>query len=201
MKKICFLLIILLKFFTSINAQVVENFTDDNFTANPAWVGGTADWIVNPTLQLQSNNTTASSTFYLSTANTLATTAQWEFYCNLTFNTSGTNYADVFLTASASDITLNTTTGYFVRIGNTADEISLYKKDATGTLIKIIDGVDGITNISNNILKIKVVRNAANLWTLSRDITGLGNSFVSEGTVTDNTYNTSAFFGDRKSVV
>ena len=195
MKKIYFLFIVLIQCFTSANAQVVENFTDGNFTANPAWVGSTADWIVNPALQLQSNNTTASSTFYLSTANTLATTAQWEFYCNLTFNTSGTNYADVFLTASASDITLNTTTGYFVRIGNTADEISLYKKDATGTVIKIIDGVDGITNISNNILKIKVVRNAANLWTLSRDITGLGTSFVSEGTVTDNTYNTSAFFG------
>ena len=146
-------------------------------------------------MQLQSNNTVASSTFYLSTASTLATTAQWEFYCNLTFNTSSTNYADVFLTASASDITLNTTTGYFVRIGNTNDEICLYKKDAAGVVTKIIDGVDGITNISNNILKIKVVRSAANLWTLQRDITGVGTSYFTEGTITDNTYSTSAFFG------
>ncbi len=119
------------------NAQLVDNFTDGNFTASPIWLGNTADWIVNPTLQLQSNNTIASSTFFLSTASTMATTAQWDFFTNLTFNTSSTNYVDVFLTASASDLSLNTTTGYFVRIGNTTDEICLYKKDATGTITKI----------------------------------------------------------------
>jgi hypothetical protein len=195
MKKLFFILFISILFKNIANAQVTDNFSDGNFTTAPAWVGGIADWIVNPTLQLQSNNLVASSTYYLSTTNTLATTAQWEFYCNLTFNTSSTNYADVFLTASASDLTLNTTTGYFVRIGNTADEICLYKKDATGVVTKIIDGVDGIINTSNNILKIKVIRNAANLWSLQRDITGLGTSFFTEGTVVDNTYNTSAFFG------
>jgi Lamin Tail Domain/CHU_C Type IX secretion signal domain/Bacterial Ig-like domain len=177
------------------NAQINENFADGNFTTAPAWGGGVADFIVNPSLQLQSNNTVANSAYYLSTASTLATTAQWEFYCNLTFNTSSTNYVDVFLTASAADLTLNTTTGYFVRLGNTADEIALYKKDGTGAVTKIIDGVDGILNTSNNTLKIKVTRTSANLFTLSRDITGTGNSFVAEGTVTDATYNTSAFFG------
>jgi Lamin Tail Domain len=195
MKKLLCILFVMISSTNIATSQFVDNFTDGNFTASPAWVGGTADWIVNPALQLQSNNTIANSTYYLSTASTLATTTQWEFYCNLTFNTSSTNYADIFLTASASDLTLNTTTGYFVRIGNTNDEICLYKKDATGVVTKIIDGVDGITNISNNILKIKVIRNAANLWTLQRDITGLGTSYISEGTITDNTYTTSSFFG------
>ena len=195
MKKLLCILFVIITSTNITKAQVVDNFGDGNFTASPAWIGSTTDWIVNPALQLQSNNTVASSTFYLSTASTLATTAQWEFYCNLTFNTSSTNYADVFLTASASDITLNTTTGYFVRIGNTNDEICLYKKDAAGVVTKIIDGVDGITNISNNILKIKVVRSATNLWTLQRDITGIGTSYFTEGTITDNTYGTSAFFG------
>lgn len=176
-------------------AQVTENFTDGNFTANPTWVGNSADWIVNPAFQLQSNNTVANSSFYLSTASTLATTAQWDFYCNLAFNTSGTNFVDVFLTASASDLSLTTTTGYFVRLGTTQDEIALYKKDAAGVTTKIIDGLDAVLNTSNNILKIRVIRNAANLWTLSRDITGTGNNYFVEGTVTDNTYNSSAFFG------
>jgi Lamin Tail Domain/Bacterial Ig-like domain len=195
MKKIILALTIIIGCFTNTQAQLNETFTDGNFTTNPTWVGGTADWIVNPALQLQSNNLIANSTYYLSTANTLANTAQWDFYCNLTFNTSSTNYADVFLTASASDVTLNTTTGYFVRIGNTNDEICLYKKDATGTITRIIDGVDGSTNTSNNTLKIRVVRNAANVWTLSRDLTGTGSSYFTEGTVTDNTFSTSAFFG------
>jgi Lamin Tail Domain/Bacterial Ig-like domain/CHU_C Type IX secretion signal domain len=195
MKKIILALAFIIFYSSNTNAQLNETFTDGNFTANPAWIGGTADWIVNPALQLQSNNLIANSTYYLSTANTLATTTQWDFYCNLTFNTSSTNYADVFLTASASDLTLNTTTGYFVRIGNTNDEICLYRKDATGVVTKIIDGVDVTTNTSNNILKIRVVRNAANVWTLSRDLTGSGASYFTEGTVTDNTFSTSAFFG------
>jgi Lamin Tail Domain/Bacterial Ig-like domain len=195
MKKTILILTFIICCLSNSQAQLNETFADGNFTANPAWVGGAADWIVNPSFQLQSNNLVLNSTYYLSTANTLATTAQWDFYCNLTFNTSSTNYADVFLTASASDLTLNTTTGYFVRIGNTNDEICLYKKDATGTITRIIDGVDGSTNTSNNTLKIRVVRNAANMWTLSRDLTGTGASYFTEGTVTDNTFSTSAFFG------
>ncbi len=188
-----FLLIICVS--TNTQAQFSDNFSDGNFTTNPTWVGNTADWTVNTNLQLQSNNTTVNSSFYLSTASTLATVAQWDFYCNLAFNTSSTNYADIFLTASASNLLLPTTTGYFVRIGNTLDEICLYKKDATGVITKIIDGVDGVTNQSNNILKIRVTRNAANLFTLSRDITGIGNNYFTEGSVTDATYTTSAFFG------
>ena len=195
MGKYLLALIFFLNAFYKADAQFTDNFTDGNFTANPTWVGNTADWIVNPALQLQSNNTVANSNFYLSTASTLATTAQWDFYCNLSFNTSGANYADVYLTASASDITLNTTTGYFVRIGNTLDEIALYRKDASGIVTKIIDGVDGTTNTSNNILKIRVIRTAANVWILSRDLTGTGSSYFTEGSVTDATFTTSAFFG------
>lgn len=175
-------------------SQFADNFNDGNFTANPVWTGNTADWIVNPASQLQSNNTTLNSSFYLSTPNTLATTAQWDFYSQLTFNPSGANYVDVFLTASGSDISQTSTTGYFVRIGNTDDEISLYRKDAAG-VVKIIDGSNAILNTSNNVMKIRVVRTAANLWILSRDLTGTGNSFITEGNVSDATYTTSAFFG------
>jgi len=147
------------------NAQFIDSFTDGNFSANPAWSGNTADWIVNPSLQLQSNNNVASSNFYLSTANTLATTAQWEFWCQITFNPSSTNYIDFYLTASVSDITQSAVTGYFVRIGGTSDEISLYRKNANGTSTLIIDGLDGTLNSSSNTMKIRVIRDASNQWT------------------------------------
>ena len=176
-------------------AQFTDNFTDGNFTTNPAWAGGSTDFTVNAALQLQSNNLTASSNFYLSTASTKASTAQWDFYSAFTFNTSGTNYTDVYLTASAADLTLTTTTGYFVRIGNTDDEISLYRKDAGVAAVKIIDGANGSTNTSNNVMKIRVIRNSANQWTLFRDLTGTGNTYTSEGVVTDASYLNSAFFG------
>jgi len=176
-------------------AQINESFNDGEFTSNPSWTGNTADWIVNPALQLQSNNTVANSTFYLSTANSLATTTQWEMYIKLDFNPSSLNYVDVFLTASASDLNSNNTTGYFVRIGNTDDEVSLYRKDAAGAVTKIIDGANGILNNSTNVMKIKVIRAAGNQWTLFRDLSGTGTGYVSEGVVTDATYTTSAFFG------
>jgi hypothetical protein len=177
-----------------VKAQFTDNFNDGDFTANPTWIGGTSDFIVNAALQLQSNHTTANSNFYLSTASTKATTAQWDFYCQFSFNTSSANYTDVYLTASASDVTLASTTGYFVRIGNTDDEISLYRKDAGLPAIKIIDGINGSTNTSNNVMKIRVIRNASHQWTLLRDLSGVGTSYTSEGIVTDATYLTSAFF-------
>lgn len=189
---LCFLLCIGLL----AKAQLNENFSDGDYTANPAWATSAAgDWIVNGSQQLQSNNLVASSTFYISTPSTLATTAQWEFYSQITFNPSSTNYIDVYLTASASDISQTATTGYFVRIGNTVDEISLYRKDASGVITKIIDGADGILNTSSNSMKIKIVRDAANNWTLFRDLSGTGNSYSSEGSAVDATYTTSSFFG------
>ena len=188
------LLFCLALFFTGLccHAQFTENFNDGDFTSNPVWTGSAADWIVNPSLQLQSNNTVLNSTYYLSTPSTKATTAQWEFFCQFTFNPSSANYADIFLTASAGDLTQTTTTGYFVRIGGTDDEVALFRKDA-GISTKIIDGANGILNTSNNALNIKVVRDAANQWTLTRNLNASGN--ISEGFVTDAAYLTSSFFG------
>ncbi len=177
------------------NSQFIDNFNDGNYTSNPTWTGNSSDWIINPVLQLQSNNVVASSNFYITTTNALATTAQWEFWCQITFNPSSTNYIDFYLTASASDITLSATTGYYVRVGNTNDEISLYRKNANGTSTILIDGIDGVLNTSNNVMKIKVIRDASNQWTLLRDLTGTGNNFSSEGSVTDATFTTSSFFG------
>ena len=194
MKKVILLIYIICFANLFTKAQLTESFTDGDITTSPAWGGGLTDFTVNPAFQLQSNNSIVNSTYFLSTASTLATTAQWEFYHQISFNPSSANYTDVFLTASASDLTATTTNGYFVRIGNTADEIALYRKDGAA-VTKIIDGVDGTLNTSNNIMKIKVVRNAANQFTLNRDLTGTGNSYFTEGVVTDVTYTTSAFFG------
>ena len=184
-----------LLFYTCVgSAQISENFNDGDFLNNPAWIGNTADFIVNTAYQLQSNNTVANSSFYLSTANSIATSAQWEFWVRIAFNPSSTNYVDAYLTASSSNLSLTSTYGYFVRIGNTDDEICLYRKDATGAITKIIGGEKGILNKSNNVMKIKVIRDINNQWMLMRDLTGTGNFYTSEGSVTDGTYTTSVLF-------
>lgn len=190
--------LVLLTYFISIFsfAQVTDDFNDGDYTANPIWTASAVSDFTVTANQLKSANTTTNSNFYISTTNTLATNCQWEFYTNLQFNTSSANYIDVYLVSDQSNLQAASINGYFVRIGGTADEICLYKRSgAIGTAIKIIDGLDGITNVSNNLLKIKVTRNASNIFTLDRDITGTGNNYVSEGTITDATYTTSSSFG------
>src|SRR5439155_26472148 len=126
--------------------QVAEDFSDGDWTQAPPWNGNTGDWTINAGKQLQSNNTVANSSYSISTSNSLATMARWDLYLRLNFNTSSANYVDIYVIASASDLSLPSTTGYFIRVGNTQDEIALYRKDPGGVIVKLIDGVDGLTN-------------------------------------------------------
>lgn len=175
-------------------AQVNDDFSDGDLTNNPVWTPDAAgNWTVD-NARLRSNSSMASSSFYITTPSTKALNAQWEFWVNLQFNTSSTNYVDVFLTSDQSNLLSTTNNGYFVRIGGTPDEISLYKI-VSGTSTLLINGVDGITNSSNTTLRIKVIREG-DLWTLERDATG-GTNYFLEGSVTDNSVNNSNFFGIR----
>ncbi|TAE13732.1 MAG: hypothetical protein EAZ95_10800 [Bacteroidetes bacterium] len=178
-------------------AQLNENFGDGNFTANPVWTPNLAsDWTIDNG-QLRSNASTTNYNFYISTPQTLATVAQWEMKINLQFNTSGTNYVDVYLTSQEANLQSSGNNGYFLRIGGSPDEISLYKLTA-GASTLLIDGANGRTNTSNNNLKIKVIRDNLNLWTVYSDISGTGNDYQIEGSPTaDNSHTTSAFFGFR----
>ena len=176
------------------SAQFVDDFSDGDYINNPIWTPDVAtNWTVAGN-QLRSNSGTTNFTFSISTPSTQAANAQWEFYVNLQFNTSSVNFVDVYLTSSNAVMTA--ANGYFVRIGGTPDEISLYKSTAGSSSI-LINGIDGITNTSNSTLKIKVTRDASNFWKLERDVTGTGNSYISEGTIVDNSFTTSSFFGIR----
>src|SRR5690606_18736176 len=194
MGKLMVSFLLLLVISTSARAQLSDNFDDGDFLTNPEWTGTADGFIINNNFQLQSEHSIANTSFYLSTPNTTALEAEWEFLIQLNFNPSSANYIDVYLTASGADLTAPGITGYFVRLGNASDEISLYRKDA-GSIVKIIDGIDGLLNKSNNVLKIKVTRSSTNKWSLYRDLSGTGNSFQSEGFVEDATYQSSAAFG------
>jgi len=192
-----FLLLVTFLTLPGLYAQVSDNFSDADFSNVPAWSGDDTVYTVVDVagdFQLRSNKLLINSSYYLSTASTLFSDTQWEFYVNLALNTSSANYSDIYLTADQSNLLSPSLSGYYVRIGGTTDEISLYRKVA-GISTKIIDGIDGITNSSNNTLKIKVVCAATNDWTLSRDVTGAGISFFTEGTINDATVSGSSFFG------
>jgi hypothetical protein len=196
MKRIFFLITIVF-FSVCVNAQINEDFTDGDFTLNPSWIGDDTVFTiasVSGNNMLRSNSQTASNTFYLSTPSTLVNDCQWEFYVNLQFNTSSANYVDVYLTSDNANLKAPSFNAYFVRIGNTSDEVSLYRK-TSGINTIIINGTDGVTNTSNNTLKIKVIRTASNVWTLETDVSGTGNNYNTEGSVIDATILTGGHFG------
>ncbi|MBK7854308.1 MAG: hypothetical protein IPJ79_04840 [Bacteroidetes bacterium] len=120
-------LIILMLVSSVAKAQVTDDFSDGDFTNNPAWVGDVASWQVTGG-QLNSNHSTINSSFYLSTPSTIASNAQWEIWVNFKQATSSANYIDIYLTSDIQDLNAATGNGYFVRIGGSTDEISLYKK-------------------------------------------------------------------------
>ncbi|MDE3182791.1 MAG: lamin tail domain-containing protein [Bacteroidota bacterium] len=194
-KKFLVYLAILLLISLFSQAQLSENFNDGNFIENPSWIGDTPSFVINNSFQLQSNNSIANSSFALVTENKLCTATQWEYWMKLAFNPSSANYVDTYLTSSAPNPADSTNVGYFVRAGNTDDEISLYRRDPNGITIKIIDGENGTLDHTSNIFKIKVTRDSTGKWNLLRDLTGTGNSYTKEGTVTDSTYTRTSWFG------
>lgn len=176
-------------------SQVTDNFSDGDYTANPTWtVSSPTDFTV-ASGQLKSANTTSNSTFYISTTNTLSSNCTWEFWVNLQFATSGANYVDAYLISDNSNLMAPNINGYFVRIGNTSDDISLYKSTA-GTQTILIDGVNAsVASSTNNLIKIRVTRTSSNQFTLERDMTGTGSSYFSEGSIIDGSFTSSTAFG------
>lgn len=185
---ICALLLIVP---ATIFAQFTDDFSDGDFTSSPTWGGDVSLFTVDGE-QLRSNSAGA-ATYYLSTSSTIASDAQWQLFFDFQFGTSGANFCDVFLMADNADLN-NADNGYFVRIGGTADEISLYNL-VGGTESLLIDGDDGLVNSStSNPFVIKVTRTAANDWRLEYDDGATGN-FVLQGTTNDNAVTTSSHFG------
>ncbi len=172
-------------------AQVSENFDDGDFSANPPWNGNTASFVINMG-ELQSSSATADHRFFLSTPNDLAH-AEWSFRVRLDFSTSSLNYVDVYILSNNEDLVAAGNTGYFVRVGYTQDEVSLYRKDATGE-VKLVDGVDGSVAGSTNELTIRVSRGSSNRFMLFRDVGSTGN-FFAEGSAVDSVYTVTNYFG------
>jgi hypothetical protein len=171
--------------------QFSDDFADGDFTTNPAWIGETANFIINAGDSLQLNAPAVDDTSYLSVPTTNINTT-WDFYVRMDFNPSSTSYTRVYLVSDNDDLkgSLN---GYYVMIGGTPDEISLYRQDGTA-VTEIIDGLDDAVDMSTVNARVRVTRDGAGNWELLRDTTG-GFSFISEGTVLDANHSSTSHFG------
>lgn len=195
--KAIFRIITLLCFLCSgtLQAQFTDNFSDGNFTANPIWTGQTAQYIVNPSFQLRSNGLAATDTITLSTPSTVINNAEWQFWFQLNFAPSASNFVQIYLVSDQQDLTgpLN---GYYIKVGEnlTGDGLDLYKQTGlTSTLV--IGGLNGTMATSGSQARVRVRRDAAGNWTMWADHAG-GFAWVQEGsTVNDVSFTTTNYSG------
>ena len=178
------------------HAQLVETFADGNFTASPTWTGDVGSFMVTTQVLQSAGPAVTGTQLQLATPCQASTGTSWEFWANLRLATSAGNLADVWLLASQADLKSPATKGYFVRLGGTDDEVSLFRKDSARSPVLVLDGLNGtLTSSTNNLVRVRVTRSVQGQWTLARDLTG-GRTFVAEASQpTDNTYQRSAAVG------
>ena len=125
-------LILLLLLPISMFAQVIDDFSDGDFTQNPTWSGTADKFTINTNLQLQLNAEEA-GTAYLSTPITEYESMEWQFWIREAFSPSGNNFTNVWLCADNADLQ-NVAQGYFLRFGEggSNDAIELFRKDVGG---------------------------------------------------------------------
>lgn len=189
-----FLIIVFILTHCASFGQITDDFSDGDFTSNPVWSGVDIDYTVNPSFELQLNNSVA-STSYLSTTHGLANldNKEWHFWTKQTFAPSGSNFGRVYLTASNADLTTDPD-GFYIQLGEAGatDAVRLFKV-VSGVHTELLAGVVGQIAASFTI-GVRVVRDNAGNWTLFVDGSG-GTNYVSAGTVNDGTILLGTHFG------
>lgn len=178
-------------FYQSSFAQFSDDFTDGDLTTDPPWSGNDSKFVASSgRLQLQAPAETG--TAFLVTASEAISNASWEFTVHLAFNPSGSNYTRVYLASDQPDLNgmLN---GYYVLIGGTPDEVSLYRQTGT-THRKIIDGMDKRLDLSTVDVSVKVTRDDNGNWELYSDVAVTG-EYILEGIVNDGVHTSAGYFG------
>lgn len=176
---------------TPVVAQFIDHFDDDDFANDPTWQGTDSRFVVSGgRLKLQAP--ASAGTAFLATASEAIYEGNWNVSLQLDFTPSSTNYAKVYLVSDHADLSIPLN-GYFIKVGGTTREVSLYRQSGT-TETKLIDGVDDRVNSSVVMVRVKAERDATGKWALFTDVGNTGN-WTSEGAVEDLTYTESSWFG------
>ena len=142
-----FILGLMVFFSQQLSAQFSDSFSDGELNNNPKWIYSAGDFeVLSGRLKTLNANGGAVKYGISSLANyDSAEIYTWEFQYGI--NPSSANYTEFWI--AADTFAEKARNGYFVRAGNTKDEISLYKM-VNGTATEIISGADGELNKTNN---------------------------------------------------
>ncbi len=176
-----------------------DDFSDGDFTGNPAWVGDTAKFaVLNQRLQLydQQAGSTNEAVLMTPAATSLHDSTGWEFFVQLDFAPSTSNHARIYLSCSQADPTSPGATGYYLKIGGISgpeDALELYRQDDDGQVL-LLSGTAGAMGQAPATAHIRLSRNTQGNWQLWADYED-GTGWQYEGAATDSTYTQGAYFG------
>ncbi|MGB1041951.1 MAG: T9SS type A sorting domain-containing protein [Tenacibaculum sp.] len=212
-----FLLLISLAFSIQTNSQtIIDDFTDGNFTSEQTWSGSTGGFSVITASTLPSGNASTDGSYLasnttqgdVSLAFASTETSEWRFSLGSpNFNPSNSNFIGVVLMANSSfsgdlinDNTTNNFQGYYLRIGDSAsDAIELWRKTGSGESLvgEFPSSPSFSTGALQEGLNIRVTRSSTGVFELFYSTGFEYNSLPtkSAGTLTNDTYSTSSYFG------
>ncbi|MDH3708404.1 MAG: lamin tail domain-containing protein, partial [Cyclobacteriaceae bacterium] len=145
------------------SAQIADDFSDNDLLLNPLWLGHVDSFLVSPqaTLQLQAQS---AGTSYLSTLSAFVTPREWEMRVIMEFNPSANNFCKIFLSSDQPNL-LEYLNGYYVMLGGTEDEISLYRQRGQ-EIVKIIDGPNHYLDQNQTDVHLRITLDEDQLWQL-----------------------------------
>ncbi len=171
-------------------AQLQDDFSDGDFTTNPVWTGDVAAFEVNAQNQLHLNST-GTDTSILVSPSAILHYGEWKFWVKQSFNSSSNNYSRVYVAANSANLA-GSLNAYFIQIGNTADDISLWRQDGNYT-VQLIAGSVANTGGTTNEFSIKLLCDSFGNFQLYTADASL--NYALEGSAFDNTYTSSSYFG------
>lgn len=182
------------------NGQLIDDFSDGNFTLNPTWSGDQSLFEIDSE-QLHSIATEAGQAILFTENSSSIDDKEWRIWVKQSFSGSANNHSRIYLSANTSSINFTSgdaagVEGYYIELGEAGsdDAIKLYRDDQLDdTPILVAEGAAGTINSSFEIA-LKITRTTGGNWSVFVDLTG-GEDYMLDATGVDNTYNTTEFFG------
>lgn len=155
-------------------AQAIDDFSDGNFTHQPAWFGDDSLFTVNSLQQLQLRATPGTAKdVYLSTASTVLLNTEFSLLVGFNLNPSSQNFSRFYISSDQENLkgSLN---GYYLQFGGhtgSTDSIVLFKQQGLSRTA-VLWSQPGIIGKNNNLVRVKLIVNNQGIAKLYTDTNG-----------------------------
>lgn len=171
-------------------AQLVDDFSSGQLNQNPIWIGQPDTFAISNTGRLQLNAFKQASESWLFAPSTAIEDATWEMDIEMAFDPSTQNHCRIYL-ASDQAVPSLIKKAYYVSLGASNDEISLYKI-TNGNAVCLIDGENNRLSLPKVLVTIRVSYSHEQGWLLQSKC---GNDWITEGESNDQPEFSTSYFG------